>query len=231
MRRRLGLGIVMMVLLVAAGIAQADPCLVVYPDAPCTYHYESAEYYTVTMGHPLYDPMYDRGGEVLIDLNDNEIAYDIYQAFNLVGFVLDDMYQGYFIENSTFDIVVDGWNNEPTVYNNVLLVFDLIEPSGCVPIIAVDGQPALFDPGLGWYFPIGALVVTTPTPFGNNYSDTITLDFQFDGCYGVRIYAFSDENFNLFRDGGECRSAFSHDSTVPVEEDGTWGFVKELYSR
>ncbi|MBP2681765.1 MAG: hypothetical protein H6Q78_1628, partial [Candidatus Krumholzibacteriota bacterium] len=38
-----------------------------------------------------------------------------------------------------------------------------------------------------------------------------------------------DENYNLVRDGGECFSAFSHDTTVPVEET-TWGGIKEIYS-
>lgn len=207
----------------------ADPCLIVYSDSPVIYHYDPNEHYTVGPGDPLYDPAYDRGGEVLIDANTNQIALDVYQAPNIVGFQLDAELQGYFIIGTDFTAIVDGFNNEPVTYVNILLVFDRIEPEGCVPFITVDGNPVLFDPGLGFYWPIGDLVVSTPTADGNNYSDTMSFDIHWEGCSGVRLYAFSDENFNLMRDGNECFSAFSHDLTVPVEES-TWGAIKELYS-
>jgi hypothetical protein len=140
------------------------------------------------------------------------------------------MYQGYFVEDNDFGLVIDGWSNQPTTYVNILVVFDLFEPEGCTPDITIDGNPVLFDPGLGWYWPVGDLVVTTPTPNGNNYSDTMTVMFHWDNCYSLRAYAFSDENFNLQRDGAECKSAFSHDTTIPVQEE-TWGAVKEIYFR
>jgi len=69
-----------------SGLALADPCLVVYPNAPCTYHYDPAEYYTVGPGDPLYDPLWDRGGKVLLEIGSNEIDYSIYQAPDLMGF-------------------------------------------------------------------------------------------------------------------------------------------------
>jgi len=217
---------------IAVGIvpeAQADPCLMVYPDSPCAYHYDPEEYYVVGPGHPLYDPMFDRGGEVLIEINMNEIAYNVYQAPNLVGFVMDSMNQGWFTLGNVLDAVVDGFSSSPVTYANVLLVFDRIEPSWCQPTITVDGNPVMYQSGLGWYYPIGNLVVSTPTPWGNNYSDTRTVLVDWEICYGLRIYAFSDENYNLARDGEECFSAFSHDTTVPAEES-TWGAIKELYS-
>lgn len=71
----------------APGVIHADPCLVVYPTSPAEYHYDVNEYYTVTFGHPLYDETYDRGGEVLIDLNSNDIAFNIYQTPNVTGFL------------------------------------------------------------------------------------------------------------------------------------------------
>jgi len=218
------------VMFVATAVqANPDPCLIVYPDGPCTYHYDPAEYYTVGPGDSLYDPMYDRGGEVLIDINNDEIALDVYQAPYLTGFVMDSENQGYFTLGTDFDLIVDGWSNEPTTYVNILLVFDSIEPSWCQPNILVDGENVLFDEDLGWYYPIGDLVVSTPTPYGNNYSDTVTHHVTWENCYGVRIYAFSDENDNLMRDGAECFSAFSHDTTVPVH-DASWGAVKEMYA-
>lgn len=210
--------------------ATPDPCLVVYPDAPCTYHYESAEYYTVTFGHPLYDAAFDRGGEVLIEQGTNIIALDIYQAPNLTGFVLDEDNQGYFMVGNTINLIVDGFSNTPTTYTNILLVFDQFEPEFCVPTIEIDGNGALFDAGLGWYYPIGDLAVSTPTPDGNNFSDTVTHLIEWAGCSGLRVWAFADDNFDLTRNGGECKVAFSHDLVVPVTET-TWGAVKGMYER
>ena len=209
--------------------ANPDPCLVVYPDSPCVYHFDPGEYYTVTVGDPLYDPMYDRGGEVLIDLNTDGIAYDIYQAAYLTGFVMDAENQGYFTIDKDFDLVVDGFNNAPITFVNILLVFDNVEPEWCEPAVWVDGNPLLYSELLGWYYPIGDLVVSTPTPWGNNFSDTVLHHIMWENCLSIRIYAFSDSNYNLTRDGNECFSAYSHDTTVPVKES-TWGAIKEMYA-
>lgn len=218
--------VLVIVVLPAAGFA--DPCLMVYPDGVAIYHYDPAEYYTVGPGDPLYDPLFDRGGEVLIDINSDEIALDIYQAPGLAGFEADSENQGLFTMEMDFMLVVDGFSNAPTTYSNVLLVFDLIEPDGCVPTISIDGNAPLYDAGLGYYYPIGDLNVSTPTPYGGNYSDTMSFDFSWSGCTSVRIWAFSDVDYNLHRDGGECFSAFSHDLTVPTEET-TWGQIKNRY--
>jgi hypothetical protein len=181
-------------------------------------------------GDPLYDPVYDRGGEVLIKVDLDEIALDVYQAPGLTGFVHDEVNQGYFSIGTDYDLVVDGFANEPTTYHNILLVFDSFEPTDCVPLITVDGNPPLLDPGLGYYYPIGDLVVESPTPFGNNYSDTVTHTIHWDLCSGIRIWAFADEDFDLIHDpSAECFTAFSHDLTLPVKEE-TWGSIKEIYS-
>lgn len=226
--KRTALGcILFLCIAVAASVAVADPCLIVYSDGTTIYHYDPVEYYTVTSGHPLYDAAYDRGGKVLIDANNGEIAYNIYQAPGLAGFQVDSENQGYFIIGNDFNLIVDGFNNSPTTYVNILLVFDLIEPSGCVPTITIDGNPALYDGSLGFYYPIGDLAVSTPAQ-GNNYSDTVMRAIHWESCSGVRIWAFSDEDYNLHRTGGECFSAFSHDLTVPTEES-TWGKIKGLY--
>lgn len=209
--------------LMTANVVIAEPCLIVYPTSPATYHYDPNEYYTVTYGHPLYDPMYDRGGEVLIELNTDEIAMDIYQIPNLTGFVMSiDGNEGYFFIGSNFDLVVDGFSNQPITYENILLVFDA-DPGLCDPSVTVDGNPVIGDT-----YPIGSLVVSTPTPDGNNYSDTIAKSISWSGCYGVRIWAFADEDHNGVRDGGECFTAFSHDATVPVHHV-SWGNIKSLY--
>lgn len=207
-----------------SGLALADPCLVVYPDGPCIYRYDPAEYYTVGPGDPLYDPAFDRGGKVLIEVNTNEIDYSIYQAPGLSGFEMSlDGNDGYVFAGTSFNLILDGFSNVPTTYVNIVVVFDKVVPSGCIPRIWVDGE--LLS---GMRFDAGDLVVSTPTPYGNNYSDTKSFYIEWIGCYGVHIWAFSDENDNGMKDGGECFTAFSHDLTIPVEES-TWGAIKELY--
>ena len=224
--------VVLLGVLMLPGVVLADACLMAYPTGSCEYHYSSLDKYTVGPGDPLYDPLFDLGGEVLIKIDPIDgdgIALDVYQAAGLTGFVLDEVNQGYFAAGVDYDLVIDGYNRVPTTYTNILLVFDGILPDGCTPLITVDGQPALFDAGLGYYYPIGDLVVSTPTPVGNAFSDTITLSIGLQLCTGIRVGAFSDTNFNLMHDlPGECFTAFSHDVTVPVQET-TWGAVKSLY--
>ena len=213
---------VLALIMVHADIVMADPCLVVYPETPCVYHYDPSEYYTVGPGHPLYDPAYDRGGLVLLETGTDEVDPSIYQAPNLTGFVPStEGNDGYVFNATEFMLYVDGFSNEPATYVNVLLVFDDIQPEYCTPEITVNGEAVS-----GFVYPLGDLDVTTPTPEGNNYSDVIELAIDWRGCYGLHIWAFSDENHNGVRDGGECFTAFSHDAVVPVEES-TWGRIKD----
>lgn len=222
-------GAVFLGLILLPVLAFADPCLIVYPAAPTVYHYDVNEYYTVGPGHPLYDPEFDRGGLVLIELNTDEIAYNIYQAPDLTGFVEStDGREGYFIEEPVFDLIVDGFSNTPTTFINVLLVFEPTDPECMTFVVQVNSIFATYYPGLGWYYPLGDLVVSTPTQWGNNYSDTITVTVEWGGCDGFQTWAFSDENMNLRRDGGECFTAFSHDVTVPVES-ATWGKIRSMF--
>ena len=209
--------------LVIPAMALADPCLVAYPTGPSVYHYDVNEYYTVNHTHPLYDPMYDRGGEVLIDINNDEIALDIYQSPNLTGFQPSiGGNEGYFLIGSNFELVIDGFNNEPTTFENVIIVI-APDPGYCTPNVTIDGNPVIDD-----MYPIGDLVVSTPTPYGNNYSDTIVVNVSWSGCYGVRFWAFADDDYDGVNTGGECFTAFSHDTTVPSEET-SWGVIKSLY--
>ncbi|MHB8078670.1 MAG: hypothetical protein ACYDIE_05380 [Candidatus Krumholzibacteriia bacterium] len=207
----------------AVGAAVADPCLVVYPDTPCVYHYSPSEYYVVGPGDPLYDPLHDRGGQVMLTVGTNEIDESVYQAPHISGFVADSSEQGYYFEGDQFDLIIDGFANTPTTYVNVLLVFDNPQPAGCVPQITVDGAPV---GGVTW--PLGDLVVRTPTASGNNYSDVLTRHVTWTGCAALHVWAFSDPDHNGVRTGRECFTAFSHDLTVPARE-ATWGVVKALY--
>jgi hypothetical protein len=218
------IGIAGALLLAAGATLRADPCLVVYSGGPCTYHYDPAEYYTVGPGDPLYDPLYDRGGKVLLTVGSNDLDLSIYQAPHLTGFIATyDGDEGYFIDGTDFTLVIDGFSNSPTTYQNILVVFDKFLPSGCTPMIYADGTLVT-----GGMYSAGDLVVSTPTPYGNNYSDTKTIDIIWHGCIGLRIWAFADTDHDGKRDGGECFTAFSHDLTIPVQ-DRTWGAVKALY--
>jgi len=213
-------------LIVAASstISVADPCLVVYPNVSCVYRYDPVEYYTAGPGDPYYDPEYDRGGKVLLELGTNEVDLSIYQAPDLAGFEeATDGNEGYIFTGTEFILYIDGFSNNPVTYVNILVVFDKIVPEGCLPQIWVNGIE--LD---GLVYHAGDLEVSTPTGHGNNYSDVIELDVSWRGCYGLHIWAFSDENYNGVRDGGECFTAFSHDSMVPVE-GSSWGAIKSLY--
>lgn len=213
-----------LILITSAVSVSADPCLVVYPDVSCVYHYDPAEYYTVGPGDPLYDPDYDRGGQVLLETGTDEIDMSIYQAPNLTGFESSvNGNEGYAFVSTQFNVIIDGFSNSPTTYQNILLVFDQVTPESCTPTIFVNGM--LLE-GNNW--PVGDLVVSTPTANGRNYSDIITVDVQWSGCYGVHIWAFSDEDYNGVHDGGECFTAFSHDAMIDAE-DSSWGAVKSLY--
>lgn len=213
-----------LVLLASSSGLLADPCLVVYPDAPCTYHYSPSEYYTVGPGNPLYDAQYDRGGEVMLEVGTNEVDMSIYQAPHLTGFVATyDGNEGYFFGGTTFILIIDGFSGQPTTYPDILVMFDRVVPTGCVPQLTVDGMPVTGD-----IYHAGDLVVSTPTLNGNSYSDTKTVLIDWRGCYGVRLWAFADEDHDHKRDGGECFTAFSHDLTIPVRET-TWGAIKDLY--
>ena len=211
-------------LIAASGALLADPCLVVYPDAPCVYHYDPTEYFTVRLGDPRYDPLFDRGGRVLLERDTYEIDYSIYQAPNLVGFAAStDGKDGYFVATSEFNLIIDGFSNAPTTYPNIIVVFDNVSPDYCAPEIKIHGAPLS-----AMTYAAGDLIVSTPLPYGKSYSDVISLPFSWRGCYGMRIWAFSDDNGNGIHDGGECFSAYSHDTTVPVNET-TWGGIKALY--
>jgi hypothetical protein len=215
---------IFVLILSGAASADPDPCLIVYPTSPCVYHYDVDEYYTVGPGDMYYDAEYDRGGYVLIEVGTNDIAYDVYQAPGLMGFEPSTSgNDGYVFVDTEFDLVIDGWSNTPTTYVNIIVVFDDFVPGGCVPFIMVDGTPVA-----GNMYSAGDLVVSTPTPDGNNYSDTMTLAVQWSGCYGLHIWAFSDADYSGTHNGGECFTAYSHDSTIPTR-DSTWGGIKSMY--
>jgi hypothetical protein len=213
-------------LLITAGTSpvEADPCLVVYPGNYCIYMYDPSEYYTVGPGHPLYDPAYARSGEVLLEKGSDEIDHSIYQAPNLEGFLVsNDGMEGYFFWGSTFTLILDGFANRQTIYENIQLVFGFVDKmGGCTPTIFVDG--VLLD---DLVYPVGDLTVTTPTDEGRHYSDIMTFNVTWYGCYGLHVWAYADENYNGVKDGGECFTAFSHDITIDAE-DTSWGALKAM---
>jgi hypothetical protein len=214
------------VVLAVAGTALADPCLVIYPTGATYYHYDPSEYYTAGPGDLGYDAAYDRGGEVLLEQGTGDLAYDVYQAPNLDGFVEDSVDQGYFFEGTEFDLVIDGFNHQMTTYTNILLVANAL-PESCPPEVYVDGSLMNYDAGLGFWMSLGDLAVSTPAQ-GNNYSDTITVHVSWNSCAEIAFWAFADEDYNMMHDGGECFTAFSHDTTVPTAPS-SWSVIKGQY--
>jgi hypothetical protein len=217
-----------------------DPCLLVYPTYPTIYHYDPSQYYTVTLGHPLYNVAYDRGGAVLIaDMmsGPDRIAYEIYQAPNLMGFQQASGYTGFYFTGFSFDIAIDGWSNFPGTRNDLTLIFEPI-PSDCSPEIKVGGASVDGPP---YVVSLGDLVVSTPvvTPTRTYYSNTITKSIEWSGCVGMYIYAFEDcdRDRHWLACGGceeedncclRCHQMCANGSVVPVEHD-TWGAIKSLF--
>lgn len=207
----------------AAGVS-ADPCLVVYPVERSLYMYDTAEYYTVGPDHPLYDPVYARGGEVMLERNTDEIDHSIYQAPGLDGFLPSwEGLDGYFFEANPFTLVVDAFSNQPRIFRNVVLVFDWQDRAGCDPAITIDGI-RIASPVVA----VGDVPAIDPTEFGNNYSSTVEFEISWRYCEGLHVWAFADENFNGVKDGGECFTAFSHDITISTETS-SWGAIKSIY--
>ena len=217
--------IVVEIIFATFSTVMADPCLVVYPGNDCIYMYGTSEYYTVDPEHPLYDPLYERGGEVLLETGSNEIDHSIYQAPNLIGFLPSyDGMEGYLFSGTHFTLILDGFSNNQTIYENIKLVFGFVEKKGsCVPTVIVDGAHL----GGDLIYPVGDMVVSTPTERGNNYSDTMSFNITWYGCYGLHVWAYADENYNGRKDGGECFTAFSHDITIDTENT-SWGAIKTL---
>ena len=210
-------------LMLFSSAAFADHCLVLYPEGSCIYEYDEAEYTLIGPGDPDFDLLseYARGGFVLIDIKDGQIDESIYQAPGLEGFrPSKDGKHGYVFDLTEFTLIVDGFAGTPTTYENILVIFDDFVPAECIPTVYFD-YTLLTD----FTVPIGDLVVSTPTGSGNNYSDILTFDINWNGCYGLHIWAFADENHNGQRDGGECFTAYSHDVLVPTEE-ASWGKIK-----
>ncbi|MBN2183710.1 MAG: hypothetical protein JW746_00120 [Candidatus Krumholzibacteriota bacterium] len=212
-------------LMLFSSLVFADHCLILYPAGPCIYEYDESEYTLIGPGDPGYDALseFSLEGVVLVAIKDGAIDEAIYQAPELRGFRPSrDGKFGYVFDLTEFTLVVDGFSGTPTTYENILLIFDGFVPAECIPTVYFD-----YELLTNFTVPIGDLVVSTPTDYGNNYSDILTFDVVWSGCYGLHIWAFADENHNGQRDGGECFTAYSHDILVPAEE-ASWGKIKIL---
>ena len=127
---------------------------------------------------------------------------------------------GYFFDGNEVTLVIDEFSHTPITYPNILVMFDRFNPTGCTPRISVNGTLIT-----GNSFSAGDLVLSTPTPYGRNYSDTKTVNISWDGCLAMRIWAFADVNYYGVQNSGECFTAYTHDLTaVPVQEK-TWGSI------
>lgn len=207
-------------LMVLASVVSADICLIVYPQEPCVYHYKASRYYTVGPGHELYDPEYDRGGEVLIEEETGQIPLEIYRG-NIVGFeATSGSHYGFEITSSPCHLVVEALSDEPAVYENITLAF-LFLPDGCHPDVTINGTVVPNKRHL-----LGDLLVNQDE--GDGYSGQIDVEMTFYGCTGANIWAFADEDGDLQQDSEECTSSYLYHIFLPTEEV-SWSAVKSFY--
>lgn len=207
----------------SAGLALAETCLLVYPSTSCQFHYDTARYQVLSPGHPQYDPAYDIGGQVLWDTYESRIPIEVYRAPLLTAFEPSQTGNNEFVTlHDNFDLILDGFGPVQRSLGNVLVHFVPV-PHHSQPLIELD------------HMLIGQLVCGVPnllvtTPLGNGfYADTSTHALRWSGTEAIRITAFSDKNNNGVFDGGEIRwSVVAKDEVVGVEER-SWGAVKALY--
>jgi len=199
----------------------ADPCLTVYPAGETYFYFDPAYHTLVDETHREFDPSIAIYGLVLIERKAAKVAYDIHQAPHLRGFIpASSDPRGFMVSSRSFQLIVDGFSNRPTTFDNVTLIVET--QLDCPAGIWIDGTPLENGRRV-----LGDLQVSTPAK-GNNYSDVLIVDVIVEGCGSVEIWAFADEDENGERDGGECFSAFGRDFRLPVRKV-SWGGVKESF--
>jgi hypothetical protein len=204
------------------GSALADPCLLIYPLDQTVFRYDASRYVLITEGEPGYNHGYALSGKVLWDVHNDRIASEVYQAPYLQGFLESYEHRNeFYISRMSATIVIDGYHNEPRLLNDIYLRF-LPYPRDAFTQIYINGQ-LLTERA----YRISQLLVSTPTG-GGFYSDTITLEIEWQGAKSIEISAYSDKNGNRTFDGESCFNILLEDPTVPVHET-TWGQIKSLY--
>lgn len=202
--------------------ASADACLLAYPDQNAVFQFDPSLYRMITPEDNLYDPAYDRFGVMLWDVENDRIAYELYQAPGLMGFEPASIEPNTFnFPANKFTLYIDGFYRVPRQLNDIYVRF-LPTPANAATLIYANDE---LVPGL--YYHIPRLVVSTQLENGF-YSDTIPVEIVWSGAAAMKIMVFSDKNGNRAFDGEERFSVFMMDQTVPAANT-TWGQIKAQF--
>jgi hypothetical protein len=214
--------IALFIMVLCPAFASADCCLLAYPDQNAVFHFDPSHYRMILPGDSLYDPAYNRFGVMLWDIENDRIAYELYQAPGLIGFEPASHEANVFnFPANRFTLHIDGFFNQPRRLNDIYVRFLPTPYNAQTTIYAND------DLVSGLYYHIPQLVVSTP--LGNGfYSDTIDLEIVWSGAEAMKITVFSDKNGNRAFDGEERYNVFMPDQTVPAQSS-TWGQIKAQY--
>jgi hypothetical protein len=208
----------------AATSAQTEPILLIYPDKPAEFHYDTSRYTVLDASDDRYDPGYDVGGYTLWDEVESRIAYEVYRAPYITGFVpsANGLNQFVLMINE-FWLIIDGFSESPRQVNEIVVRF-IPDPPHSSAVILLNGSPLDF-----LITKVSGFEVNSETPEGY-FANTTRARVWWSGAVGMRITAYGDKNRNLIYDGGVPRwSIYVKDNTVPVRET-TWGGIKALYS-
>lgn len=200
----------------------ADTSLLAYPSQHAIFQFDPSHYRAVTADDPLYDSRYERFGVMLWDIENDRIAYELYQAPGLMGFEPASVETNTFnLPANKFTLWIDGFFDVPRQLNDIYIRF-LPTPASATTVIYANDELVA-----GLYYHIPQLVVSTQLENGF-YSDTIPVDIVWSGAEAMKIMVFSDKNGNRVFDGEERFSVYMQDQTVPVG-NSTWGQIKAQF--
>lgn len=210
------------IITVSPASVSADACLLAYPDQNAVFQFDPSHYRMIFPEDPLYDPLYDRFGVMLWDIEYDRIAYELYQAPGLMAFEPASMDANIFnFPANKFTLYIDGFFHAPRQLNDIYIRFLPVPSNAGTTIYANDELVS------GLYYHIPRLVVSTPLENGF-YSDTIPVEIVWAGAEAMKITVFSDKNGNRVFDGDERFSVFMLDQTVPAG-NSTWGQIKAQF--
>jgi hypothetical protein len=200
----------------------AEPCLLIYPLQSTVFRFDPFRYQVVTDTDPRYDPLYDRSGKMLWDLVDDRVAYEVYQAPNLQGFMASATGRSeYFVTKWEVDLAVDGFYSQPRRLNDIFVRFQPI-PSDALLDITVNGHQLT-----NYRHFIPALSVQSAV-HSSFYSDTASFTVNWLGAKQIIVTAFADKDGNGVYNGEPCFNVLLEDPYVPALNT-TWGQIKAIY--
>lgn len=227
-------GIVLRFLFFAAGLllglpavtlasACSEPLLLVYPDAPAVFRYDTSRYELISPTDPKFNALYAVGSEMLWDKQEQRVPVEIYRAPDLVGFEPSPLgTDEYVVLSNNFSVIVDGFTTSPRTFSNLYMRF-IPSPSNAFAEIQLDGT-ALTEQ----WTSIPSLSVSTAIGDGF-YSDTVSYQVSWRGATGMRIVVYSDKNNDQLYSGGKpLYSIYAEDNTLPVQST-TWGKLKAQF--